>query len=145
MGRTERLVAQTDAKRRVLCLGEHVDGHAGLCGRPGPRRDDDAVRVEFVDALNIDSVVPADRDIVELADVLDQIVGEGIVVVDNEYHRIPSIGSVSDSTANDPCSPSASSTAVTSARALSSVSLYSASGTESCTMPLPTRRRYSLS
>ena len=63
-------------------------------------------------------VVPAhDRRLPQLVDVAGQVVDEGVVVVDEEDHG-------------------AASTSI-SARALSSVSRYSCSGSESATMPPP--------
>ena len=91
-------------------------------GRPGPGEMTMCVGLERVDLVERDLVVAADqRRRAELAEVLREVEGERIVVVDEQDHR-PS---------------SAMASAWSSARALSRVSSYSAAGFESATIPAP--------
>src|SRR5690606_28565673 len=98
-------------------------GDARLLGRTGPGADDDGLRLQAGHLLDGDAVVPVDRlGRPQLAQVLDQVVGEGVVVVDHDDHQSPS---------------SAISSARIRARALFWASRYSAAGSESATMPAP--------
>src|SRR4029077_17592387 len=82
-------------------------------------RRDDVRRRERLDLVRCDPVVAADdRLAAQLADVPGEVVDEGIVVVDDEDH--PGIRRAS-----------------IMPRALSSVSRYSCSGSESATIPPP--------
>src|SRR5207249_1541027 len=83
--------------------------------------DDDPARRERFHLVERDGVVPAHVERrAELAAVLHQVVGEGIVVVDDQNH-----------------SASARRTAWIIARALLTHSRCSASGSESATIPAP--------
>ncbi|AFK18392.1 hypothetical protein HFX_0668 [Haloferax mediterranei ATCC 33500] len=140
-------MAETDAECRVVEVAEdgYRDTGVGRCSRAG--RDDDAIRVDVTDIIGRKRVVAVDDHVVgELAHVLHEIVGERVVVVDDEdagHWSVSTDWSASTPTVIFAQSPSASLIAVTRARAFASVSSYSRSGSESWTMPAPTRRWYS--
>jgi hypothetical protein len=113
----ERLVAQADPERRDAGLGEAADGlqrDTGLVGRARPRRDEHAVGRALEQRVGGGDVVAHDLDLrPQLAEELDEVVGERVVVVDGE-----------DPHGQSGCS-SASSTARSTARALASDSANS--------------------
>ena len=88
VGLREGLVPQADAERRDAGLGEGADrlhGDPGLVRRAGPGRDDDAVPAAVEEILDARAVVAHDVQVgPELAQHLDEVVGEGVVVVDDE-------------------------------------------------------------
>src|SRR4051794_12067908 len=110
----ERLVAQADAEHGDAALGERanrLDRDARLVRRARPGRDDNAVGLALEHAL---LVVAPHLDLrTQLAQVLDQVVCEGVVVVDHEHLH-----------AQSPCAH-ASAIAFQTAWALASVSLTS--------------------
>src|SRR3954447_14764455 len=87
----ERLVAEADAERRHAGLGEaphRLDRDAGLGGRARPGRDDHAVPPALEQLADLRRVVADDLDLrPQLAQVLDEVVGERVVVVDREDAR----------------------------------------------------------
>src|SRR6266478_8493303 len=122
----DRLVPQADAedRRRGAEPPDDVERHARLVGIAGSGRDHDALGLERDDRLAGQSVVAHDLERrAQLAEILDEVVGEGVVVVDDEDHR-----SV----------PAASRSARIMPRALELVSSHSVFGSESATMPAPT-------
>lgn len=83
------LVAKADAEQRLLAGegADHVAGHAGFGGRTRTRRDHHAVRIQRERFLDRDLVVAEDLLLhAELAEVLHQVVGEGVVVIDDQEH-----------------------------------------------------------
>ena len=99
-------------------------------GVPGPGEITRWVGAQRLDARHVDRVVAADLHLgPQLAEVLDQVVGEAVVVVDHDdpWHRRP----------YQSLSAAATSMARKSAAALFWVSSYSAAGTESATIPAP--------
>jgi hypothetical protein len=88
-GRADALVAKTDAKQRHLA-GEGLDRrhrNAGLGGRAGAGRNDDARRPQRGDCVDGDFVVAKHLDLfAQLAEILHQVVGEAVVVVDHQQH-----------------------------------------------------------
>src|SRR5690349_15215904 len=122
--RANRLVPQAHAenRRRLSKAANHGHRDARVLGPSRPGRDDDALGLHLDDLLQRRRVVAHDSNVgAELPEVLHQVVGERIVVVEDENH-----------------SPAcAISSARTSARALSRVSSNSAAGLESITMPAP--------
>src|SRR5919202_111960 len=79
------LVAEAHAEQRHVAgeRGDQLERDAGLVGRARPRRDDDAVGpYPVLDLLDRHLVVAPHRDLrVQFAEVLDEVVGERIVVV----------------------------------------------------------------
>ena len=64
---------------------------AGLAGRAGAGREQDAFGLECLDLVDGELVVTANYDFcTQLAKVLDKVVGEGIVVVEDEDHGLKS-------------------------------------------------------
>ena len=60
-------------------------GDAGVLGSPGPRRDEQAVGGAAPDLGDVDGVVAEDLELgAELAELLDEVVGERVVVVDDQ-------------------------------------------------------------
>src|SRR3989344_8735368 len=117
--------AYAQDRRRLPHLGEDVGAHAkvrAVAGLAGPRRNDDAVVSAFLYLCEGYLVVANDVEGERLAarreylpHVLVEVVGEGIVVVENEDFHMLSTFFI--------------------AASLFFISRYSTSGFESCTMP----------
>ncbi len=117
----DALVAQahTQQGHPASEMAHHVVGDTSLERRARPWRDDDVAGRQRLYFLQADAVVAIDRWLpAQLTQVLSQVIDEGVVVVDDQYHF-----------ASTGCGDRLS--ACTSAWALSSVSWYSASGSES--------------
>ena len=87
----DALMTQTNAEQRDLAseVFNHLVGYASLQGRAGAGRDNHAGWGEFLGLGDGDFVVAEDLYIkggIQLADPLDQVVSEGIVVVDDQDH-----------------------------------------------------------
>ena len=127
--RTERLrdglVSEADAEERQLAR-ERLDGgerDAGGVGVAGTGREDERLGLERPDAVHVDFVVAHHVHLrAQSPEVLDEVVGERVVVVDHEYHSV-----------------SANLAASNTALDLLTVSLYSFTGSESATIPAPAR------
>ncbi len=118
-----RLVAEADAEHRRPGLGEGADRLAGdprLGGRAGAGRDDEAVGAALQQLADLGLVVADHLELgAELTQVLDQVVGEGVVVVDDEDASCSPAAQAQSGWAQ------ATSTARKTARALFTDSLYS--------------------
>ena len=69
-------------------LGDDFVGDARFLGRAGPGRNDDGLGLQCLDGFQRDLVVALhNRFRAELTKVLDEVVGERIVVIDNEEHE----------------------------------------------------------
>ena len=119
----DALVTEAHAEERYLAaeLPADVIGDAGIERGAGARRDDDVAWRQPIDLLETDGIVAIDQWLpAQLTDVLGQVVYEGVIVVNEQDHLVP---------------PVANSGTMLKARinalALSSVSRYSASGSES--------------
>src|SRR4029077_8763129 len=114
----QRLMAEADPEDRNARLGEgadRLDRDPCLLGSPRPGRDPQPVRLEIEQLRDRGLVVADHADLrAELTEVLDEVVGERVVVVDDEHAGHGHSG----------CSP-ASSTARKTALALLIDSLYS--------------------
>src|SRR4051794_23091552 len=128
-GLGERLVAQADAERRDAGLGKPLDdleADARLVRGARAGRDDDAVGPSLEQLVDVRGVVAHDVELApQLAQVLDEVVGEGVVVVDDE-----------DSHGQSGCS-AASAIASRTARDFATDSSNSYSGLASATVPPP--------
>jgi hypothetical protein len=84
----ERLVAEADAERRDPGLGEaahDLDRHPGLVRRARAGRHDDAVVAVLEQVVDRRRVVAHRHRLgPELTQVLDEVVGERVVVVDHQ-------------------------------------------------------------
>src|SRR4051812_41206370 len=84
----ERLVAEADAKRRHAGLREATHGldrDPGLVRRAGAGRDDDAVVAPCEQLVDRRGVVADDVEVgAQLAQVLNEVIGERVVVVDHQ-------------------------------------------------------------
>src|SRR4051794_3316639 len=125
-----RLVAEADAQYRHAGLRQRRDRghrHARLAGRARTRRDDRLVRRPLDQLVHRRHVVAHHVEVgTKLAQVLDEVVGERVVVVEHEdAHQ-----------AQSACAQ-ASSMAARTAPAFASVSRTSYCGSESATMPPP--------
>ena len=114
-----RLVPEADPEHGRARIGEgadRLDRDPRLGGRAGTGRDDEAVRTTLQQLWHRRLVVAHDLDLrPQLAQVLDEVVGEGVVVVDDQdAHRYGQSGCWQ-----------ASSTARKTAFALFTDSLYS--------------------
>src|SRR6478672_4733832 len=95
---------------------------AGVIGRPRSRRNADPFGAQLLDFLDAGPVVPADNQFgAQFAKILNQVVGEGIVIIQYQDHKIWSARSMARKVA----------------MALLTLSWYSSSGTESATTPPP--------
>ena len=86
-GGADALVAEADAEDRDASGGPADDRgrHAGILGPAGPRADEDGVGLEGGGLVGRDGVVAVDDWLgPELAQVLDEVVDERVVVVDDE-------------------------------------------------------------
>src|SRR5713226_9841155 len=128
-GLAETLVAETHTEDRHLSaeLLDRIVGDARIVGSAGPWRDDDAVVLRQLTDAHL--VVAEDRRLhPELAEVLNEVVRERVVVVDD---REPGRWRVRHHMS------SAISIALNMAPAFSSVSSNARSGRESATTPAP--------
>src|SRR5918995_4447730 len=117
---SDALVAEANAedRNRRADLSHNIGGNAGLLWCARPRRDDDMRGCQSKDLVDADGIVPSDqRRLTQLADIAGKVVDEGVVVVDEENHWMTNVS--------------------INPRALSNVSLYSSSGSESATIPPP--------
>src|ERR1700676_4344130 len=90
--RADGLMAQAHAQDgKLSCEApDELDANAGILRRARARRNHDAVWPAPGDFLDGNLVVSMDFDIAsELAEILRQVVGEGIVVVEQENHDVP--------------------------------------------------------
>ena len=130
------LMAQTHAEHRNpggRCCPDDVSRDTAVARRSWPRRDDDATGAKSHRFVGGHRIVAAYLDLgAESGEQLDQVVGERIVVVDDEDHA-----TTAAETPSPLCMPAASSSAWCNALALWRHSSYSDSGTESATMPAP--------
>ena len=88
-----RLVAEADAEHRRAGLGEGADRLAEIpasAGVQGPGETTSRSGPRSSSSPTVGPVVADDLDLrPELAQVLDEVVGEGVVVVDHEHpHRL---------------------------------------------------------
>src|SRR3989454_9566618 len=122
VGRPDALVAEADPENgnRGPEAPHDLDRDPGLGGGARARRDDDVRRPQRFDVPERRGVVTADDGILpQLAHVTGQGVDEGVVVGDEQDHEVPASAAITPP-------------------ALSSVSWYSCSGSESATIPPPT-------
>src|SRR5512143_2498677 len=64
-----------------------LDGDAGFLRRAGSGRDDDCRRRELADLVDRDGIVAPHDDVhAKLAQILNEVVREGVVIVDDENH-----------------------------------------------------------
>src|SRR5258708_5727097 len=117
------LVPQTNAENRRGGAEpkNQVIADTGIKRRPRSRRDTDSVRMHLANLIQSNLVVAFNDEIrSELAKILDQVVGKGIVIVDDQHHMAWAL-----------------SMARNKAIALLTHSWCSDSGTESSTTPQP--------
>ena len=86
----DRLVAEADAEQRHLFLGggaDQVHADAGLVRRAGAGREHDAGGLQRQRLVDRDLVVAMhDAARAEIAQEVDEVVGEAVVVIDQEKH-----------------------------------------------------------
>ncbi len=88
-GLGQRLVAEADAERGDAAgeAAEDLERRAGVGRAAGTGGDDEVRRLEPLRPVGVDRVVPADHDVrAELAEQVREVVGEAVVVVDQEDH-----------------------------------------------------------
>ena len=83
------LMAQADTQNRNFA--GHVpyqrNENASLARRTGPRREQDAVGLQRLDLLDCELIVAMDLDLgPQFSEILDEVVGERIVVVEDKNH-----------------------------------------------------------
>ena len=82
----QRLVPQTHAenRRRLAQAPNHIHRHPCLFRAAGSRRDDNAIGLHVRDVLDRHDIVAHDAHVgTELAKILDEVIGERIVVIDD--------------------------------------------------------------
>src|SRR5262249_52255489 len=127
----DRLMPETDAQERdspALRRRDHLEAAPGLLAAAGPASPTDGAGPGGQRVLGIEAIVPRDAHVrVQLAQRLDEVERERVVVVHDEDH------------ASLPCPIHSRASAMDrkSASALVSASRYSLSATESATMPAP--------
>jgi hypothetical protein len=85
-------MAEANAEDRNFAghVADEADGDAGFVRRTGTRRKDDALGCQGFNFFGRELVIAADDNVsAEFTDVLDEVEGEGIVVVENENHLLP--------------------------------------------------------
>src|ERR1700722_10185414 len=103
-------------------MTDHLVADSGFVRRTGAGRNTDFFRVQLLNLVNGSAIItPHDQFCAEFTKILDQVVGEGVIVIQDQNHTI--------------CS--ARSMALKVAMALLTLSWYSSSGTESATTPPP--------
>ncbi len=130
VGLADALVSQTNPQHRRLSaqFGNDLQGDAGLVRRAGARGNNDVIGPQHPDLTDADPVVAHHfYFFADLTQILHQVVGEGVVVVDHQNH-----GSLCRYVID--CAKAA---AFIIAFALLWVSRHSFSATESWTMPAP--------
>ena len=83
------LMAEADAEQRNLRagLGDEVEADAGLVGRAGAGREHDALGLQLQDFGDGDLVVAEHAaGCTQLAQVVDEVIGEAVVVIDQNQH-----------------------------------------------------------
>jgi hypothetical protein len=91
-GCADGLMAEADAEDGDFSghVADELYGDAGFVRGAGTRGKNDAVGCKRLDLLRGEVVVAADDDVgAELAHVLDEVEGEGVVVVEDENHGMP--------------------------------------------------------
>src|SRR5947209_4486412 len=133
-GDAQGLVAEADPQQGDgSAAADEIEAHARVLGTAGTGGEDDARGVAGQHGRDALGVVAQDLHLrPRRRQHLHEVVGEGVVVVDHQDHRVSS-------------SSSASATAASSAAALFSVSFSSVAGSESATMPAPAVTEVSLS
>ena len=86
----DALVAQTNPKEGNTGIGEglhNIETIPGLIGAAGTRRKEYLVGIKST-SLSARQIVVTEDFLLhpELAEILDQIVGEGVEIIDNEEH-----------------------------------------------------------
>ena len=88
-GFAQSLVSEANAQYRNLAgkVANQFDADAGLVRSAGARRDDDAVGTKSFDIGNAQLIVAADFDFgAQLSEILNEVVGKGVVIVEDEDH-----------------------------------------------------------
>ncbi len=127
----DRLVTEADAEDRYLAREgtDHGHGDAGIARRAGARRDTEMRRLQRARLLDSDRVVAMHEHVcAEHQERLHQVVGEAVVVVDQQQAR----GRVCHHRPSRAMSSARRNTSL-----LANTSRYSFCGTLSATMPAP--------
>ena len=84
-------MSQADAENWCLAreVANQIDADAGVLRRAGTGGDHDALRLHRVNLCNCDLIVATHLDFgTKFPKILNQVIGKGIVVVENEDHRL---------------------------------------------------------
>src|SRR5580693_275086 len=136
----ERLVAEADAERgdaRFWQSPRDFERDARLVRRARSRRDH-AAPVSTVEQLLNTRAIVAHRPYLttQLAEILDEVVRKGVVIVDHEHAHRSAVGCAGGAHAQPACRH-ASSTALITAEDFATDSSYSYAGLASATVPPP--------
>lgn len=83
------LVAETDPEKGDFAaeFPDHFIGNSRFLGRAGPRRDDDLSGLQATNLLGRDFIISIHDGVgSELAKVLNQVIGEGVVIINDQNH-----------------------------------------------------------
>ena len=86
---TDALMAEADPQQGITSCktANHLIADTGLLGRAGSRRDADTVGIQGGNLLRGDLIVAVDKRIrTQFSKILDEVVREGIVVIDDKDH-----------------------------------------------------------
>ena len=123
-------MSEADSKNRKAageCL-DHIIADPRLVGCARAGRDANPLRRHLFNLTDRDAIIAPDHGILtKLAEILDEVVGKGVVIINDQNHEFKGFGMVAV----------ASSIARMTPLALLTVSSNSASGEESATIPAP--------
>ena len=89
-GLTDSLMAEADAEEGRITLGgglDEVEANAGMVGIAGAGGDEDAFGFFREDLIDGDFVIAIDLGFdAQIAQILDQVVGKAVVIVDQRNH-----------------------------------------------------------
>ena len=89
--RADGLMTEADSEQGNFAgeMANQIDADAGVLGRAGTGRNQDTIGVERSDLADREFIVTAYLDLgAELPQILDEVVGERVVVVEDEYHEV---------------------------------------------------------
>jgi hypothetical protein len=90
--RADGLMSQTHSQHRHIArkMADQFNADSGLLRRARPGREQNPLGVHRLYVGNGELIVPAHQHVgAQFAQILDQVVGEGIVVVEDEDHGCP--------------------------------------------------------
>src|SRR6266849_550212 len=79
--------ANTEYRNRFMKAPDNIFGYSGICRCAGARRNDNSRGFQALYFFECDLVIPEyTQFFAKLAQVLHQVIGERVVIIDNENH-----------------------------------------------------------